>query len=68
MDVCTTTPKFFRDVIGVHYSPQVGLPEDPMDSDNEVVTLGMRETVNPIDKGIFPPGFVSLSTGHPFAA
>lgn len=38
-----------------------------MDSENEAVIEGLRETVNPIDRGIFPAEFKPLTAGYCFA-
>jgi len=66
MDGCVRTNKRFRDLIAIRYSPQTNLPMDLIKSDdengdNEEVTEGMREMVNPIDKGIFPADFKPLA-------
>ncbi|KAN0129395.1 hypothetical protein V8E53_012879 [Lactarius tabidus] len=67
-DVCTTAQKYFRDVIGIRYSPLENLPANLLqDSDDEEATKGMRQAVNPIDKGYFPEGFEPLSDGYPYA-
>ncbi|CAA7268323.1 unnamed protein product [Cyclocybe aegerita] len=75
MDHCMITGSFFCDLIGVRYTPLRGLPISPMasseeggseDESSEKVLSGMRKTPNPIDKGIFPSEFQSLTAGYPF--
>jgi len=72
MDRCMRTGSLFRDLIGVRYTPLEGLPAAPFTSSDEggsedqAVISGMRRTPNPIDKGIFPDNFQSLTAGYPF--